>query len=364
MKAVIYCRMEASGQEVYRLALPWAEAAPEKEAISITGFYKEDQGQYVRSVKGVGYGEVTGISLEDGLLTLDVTCFSNKKDFTLKIGEKTFTKADFDETRTDGLELFEKCEEGDVLYRLASPAAQGKRPLLLFLHGGGNGGPKDGRDNEKHLLADYGPLNFALNYPDIYVMAPQAIELPLVIDPVKFKNMTFDDVMDPEHGWSRRYLGKVCDIIRRMIREGKVDEDRVYVTGFSMGGAGTIRMMSVGADLFAACVPVCPSMNWETFNILRSINAPVWAATSYVDHTIYRHKYIVDAVMEMKDRGNRNAHLTIYSPEDLAKYDIAVGDLTYEKRFSENHLSWVPTYHDEYGIMSWLLNQRKNDSTK
>ncbi len=364
MKAVIYCRMEASGQEVYRLALPWAEAAPEKEAISITGFYKEDQGQYVRSVKGVGYGEVTGISLEDGLLTLDVTCFSNKKDFTLKIGEKTFTKADFDETRTDGLELFEKCEEGDVLYRLASPAAQGKRPLLLFLHGGGNGGPKDGRDNEKHLLADYGPLNFALNYPDIYVMAPQAIELPLVIDPVKFKNMTFDDVMDPEHGWSRRYLGKVCDIIRRMIREGKVDEDRVYVTGFSMGGAGTIRMMSVGADLFAACVPVCPSMNRETFNILRSINAPVWAATAYVDHTIYRHKYIVDAVMEMKDRGNRNAHLTIYSPEDLAKYDIAVGDLTYEKRFSENHLSWVPTYHDEYGIMSWLLNQRKNDSIK
>lgn len=360
MKSTLYCRMEASGQEVYRLVLPWSEAVPEKSEIRITGFYKEEQGLYVKSVKGVGYGEVTAVSLSDGMLTLDVTCFSNKKDFTLKIGEKCFTKADFDETRTDGLERFERFSEGDVLYRLASPDTTEKRPLLLFLHGGGNGGPKDGRDNEKHLLADYGPLNFALQYPDIYIMAPQAIEKPLFFDPVKFKKMTFNDEGDPDHGWSRVYLAKVCDIIRRMIREGKVDADRVYVTGFSMGGAGTLRAMNVGADLFAACVPICPTMTRETFNIMRSIDAPIWAATSYVDHTIYRHKYIVDAIMEQKERGNTNAHLTIYSPEELAKYDIAVGDdLTLEKRFSENHLSWVPTYHNEYGIMSWLLNQHK-----
>ena len=27
--------------------------------------------------------------------------------------------------------------------------------------------------------------------------------------------------------------------------------------------------------------------------------------------------------------------------------------------FGENHNSWVPTYKNEYGIMSWLLNQVK-----
>ena len=62
-----------------------------------------------------------------------------------------------------------------------------------------------------------------------------------------------------------------------------------------MGGAGTIRAMNVGAGLFAAAVPVCPSMTPETFNILKGLTkAKLWIATAYVDHTIYRHKYIVD----------------------------------------------------------------------
>ena len=31
----------------------------------------------------------------------------------------------------------------------------------------------------------------------------------------------------------------------------------------------------------------------------------------------------------------------------------------YGKLFRQNHWSWVPTYKNEYGIMSWLLNQTK-----
>jgi len=353
--------MESSGQEVYRLALKWEKALPTLEDISITGFYKEDQGKYVKRTKGVGYGEVTSAEIRDGFLILDTTCFSNKTDFTLKIGNDIFTKKDFEEILTDGFELFEPIIEGEVVYRLAKPYdATEKRPMILFLHGGGMGGERDSRDNMKQLISDYGPLNLALTYRDIYVMAPQAIEEkkgPMSKPPIK---MPFDELGGVRMGWTREYLGKVCDIIRRMIREGKVDEQRIYVTGFSMGGAGTLQAMSVGSDLFAACVPICPSMSPETYNILRTIDAPVWACTSYVDHTIYRHKYITDAIIEQILHGNKDAHLTIYSPEELAKYDVAVGDdLPYEKLFAENHLSWVPTYHNEHGIMTWLLNQKK-----
>ena len=80
--------------------------------------------------------------------------------------------------------------------------------------------------------------------------------------------------------------------------------------------------------------------------------------TSYVDHTIYRHKYIVDGILALRDAGNQDAHLTLYSPEELQKYGIATDpDLSYPELFSQNHMSWVPTYHDEYGIMSWLTEQ-------
>ena len=46
----------------------------------------------------------------------------------------------------------------------------------------------------------------------------------------------------------------------------------------------------------------------------------------------------------------------------LTKYGIATDpDLSYPELFSQNHMSWVPTYHDEYGIMSWLTEQVRED---
>ena len=250
------------------------------------------------------------------------------------------------------------------MYRLYTPKASGPRPMILFLHGGGNGGYEGERDNNKHIVTDYGPINFAENYPDIFVMAPMAVEQRRDMRRPMNMNGRFanaDNFSHPDYGWSRSYLGLVCDIIRRMVAEGKVDGKRIYVTGMSMGGAGTIRAMSVGSDLFAAAVPVCPTMTPETFSILKSIRRPVWVTSAYIDHTLYRHKYLVDAVMALRDAGNNDAHLTLFAPEELEKYDIAITpDLPYPRLFSENHASWVPTYKNEYGIMSWLLNQHKD----
>ena len=66
--------------------------------------------------------------------------------------------------------------------------------------------------------------------------------------------------------------------------------------------------------------------------------------------------------MCMRDNGNSNAHLTLFSPEDLEKYDVAImPDLPYPRLFGENHASWIPTYSNEYGIMSWLLNQTRDE---
>ena len=305
---------------------------------------------------------MTGLALEDGILRIETVPVTVRSGFSLVIGPKKYELTDFlIRTRTAD-DKFQRIEEGNVLYRLYMPEANGPRPMILFLHGGGNGGFEGERDNNKHIMADFGPVNFAENYPDLCVMAPMAVEARR--DRRNFNpNIPFaksDSMNVPGYGWCREYLGQVCDIIRRMIREGKVDENRVYVTGMSMGGAGTIRAMSVASDLFAACLPVCPSMSPETFSILKSIRRPVWVTSAYIDHTLYRHKYLVDAVMSLRDNGNSNANLTLFSPEDLQKYDVAITpDLPFQRLFSENHASWIPTYNNEYGIMSWLLNQTK-----
>ncbi len=365
MEKHAYAFIGYTGQEISRFELPWEGDAPGIGAVHMEGPAVEtDRIRYIRSLRGTAPGDVTAVAVQDGVLTVEIVPATTRADFTLVVDGKRFSREEFAiHTRTSD-EKFAYCEEGRVMYRLYTPDAKGPRPMILFLHGGGNGGYEGERDNNKQIITDFGPINFAERYPDLYVMAPMAVEMRRDMRAFNMNNRfaLSDSFNAPGYGWCREYLGQVCDIIRRMAAEGKVDGKRVYVTGMSMGGAGTIRAMSVGADLFAACLPVCPTMTPETFSILKSIRRPVWVTSAYIDHTLYRHKYLVDAVMSLRDSGNSNAHLTLFSPEELEKYDIAITpDLPYPRLFSENHASWVPTYNNEYGIMSWLLNQTKED---
>ncbi len=358
-----YAFIGYTGQEISYFEIPWDDAIPRPGSVAMTGPAVEtDRIRYIRSIRSKAPGDITSVSVEKNILRIEIVPATTRDDFTLTVGDKRFTRKEFQINTRTADDRFARLEEGRVLYRLYTPDARGPRPMILFLHGGGNGGYEGERDNNKHIVTDYGPVNFAEKYPDIYVMAPMAVEARRDIRAFnpnrRFAQSDSFDV--PGCGWCREYLGQVCDIIRRMVEENKVDGKRIYVTGMSMGGAGTIRAMSVGADLFAACVPVCPTMTPETFSILSSIRGPVWVTSAYIDHTLYRHKYLVDAVMHMRDNGNSNAHLTLFSPEELEKYDIAITpDLPYPRLFGENHASWVPTYSNEYGIMSWLLNQVK-----
>ncbi len=258
--------------------------------------------------------------------------------------------------------LFEKKEENDVLYRLYSPAAAEARPLILFLHGGG----ECGADNLTQLTGTLGAVHLAKCYPEMYVMAPQAPRGMLNSGkPMPNMNqMRFAASDTPGmEGWSRALLGRVCDLIRQMIAAGKVNPKRVYVIGMSMGGGGTLRALSVGSDLFAAGAPICPTMTPDTYRILCGLtHTKLWISTAYIDHTLYRHKYIVDGIMALKDAGNRDARLTLYSPEELEAYGLATDpEMPLAAKFGANHASWILTLHNEHGILSWLTEQVRED---
>jgi predicted peptidase len=147
-----------------------------------------------------------------------------------------------------------------------------------------------------------------------------------------------------------------------MIAEGKVDEKRVYVTGLSMGGGGTIMSLSVGAGLFAAAVPICPTMTPDTYAVLCGLTKQkLWVAAAFIDHTIYRHKYLVDAILKLRDEGNKSAKLTLFSPEELEAYGLGVEEgLSYEKKFEQYHNCAILVYHNEHGIMDWMMDQVKD----
>ena len=152
------------------------------------------------------------------LLKITPVEFDYRSNWTLHIGKDAYTRKEMDEELCEGLEHFAPGKKGDVLYRLYSPKASTPRPMILFLHGGGNGGT----DNITQIAADLSCNHFVKKYPDFYVLAPQAQEpdFSMMVGRIGKIDFAHSD-QDGDFGWSRRYLGEVCDLIRGMIKDGK-----------------------------------------------------------------------------------------------------------------------------------------------
>ena len=193
-------------------------------------------------------------------------------------------------------------------YRLYSPshrvAGRGRRPLVLWLHGGGEGAslPDGYYDNETTLRANRGALGFATPeaqriFGGAYVVAPQSTSYWL------------------EDG--DRFAPQIREIVGDLARRYPIDRERIYVAGASNGGYMTLKMTTVYPDLFAASVPICavvrslqpggPTMITDAE--LRSIRTPTWLVTSRDDdtvppepNTVHAHELIPGSLLSLYDQ--------------------------------------------------------------
>lgn len=356
--------------------------------ISVTGINQEELSQVKASdfVIKKNYKDLTGKILSKGIISLEIResekeweielildPFVFRYDFSVtgKIAgwELSFTKDNLENIWVKDTDHFKTYQENGVNYRMHEPECMGSRPLVLFLHGGG----ECGEDNELQLTGTIGALRLAERWPDMYIMAPQApsgnLGMYEMFEVMKKRGNPFDVDMGitpfslkGERGWNRDYVGRVTDIIRRLIEDGKVDKNRVYLIGMSMGGGGVLQTLSVAPDLFAAAVPICPSMNGESYaNLLNLPEVPVWIATAYMDHQHGRHAHILNACSKLWQEGRKDVKYTLFTPEELAKYGIGTTeDLTAKELDAENHNSWILVMHNEKGILDWMISHQKN----
>ena len=135
-----------------------------------------------------------------------------------------------------------------------------KWPLVIYLHGGGQGG-----DN----MGD--AVGWARNLQIAKVISKETINLPaLVLIPRCPKEKVWAPV-SPNVLMSRwrkqRGAGDqipdaadhITKAINTVINEFTVDENKVSLTGFSMGGEGSIRYGALNASRFAAIAPIAGS---------------------------------------------------------------------------------------------------------
>jgi predicted peptidase len=179
-------------------------------------------------------------------------------------------------------------------------------PLLLFLHGSG----ESGDDLEK--VKKNGPPKLIEAGQDLpfIVVSPQAIAF----------------------GWDAASLGALLDSVERQYR---VDPDRVYVTGLSMGGYGTWAMAAAFPHRFAAIAPVCGFGMPETAASLRHL--PIWAFHGALD-TVVPPEGSANMVKALRAAGSKEVQFTLY---DDAGHDV-----------------WTRTY-DDPKFWQWLAHQKR-----
>lgn len=200
-----------------------------------------------------------------------------------------------------------KVQMGYLLYLPKDYDKQESWPLILFLHGAGE------RGNDLELVKKHGPpklIAAGKDFPFI-VVSPQCPK---------------------ERWWEPIELVALLD---ELSGKYKVDSDRIYVTGLSMGGFGSWRLAFYAPDKFAAIAPICGG--GEKYWAKRFAHLPVWAFHGAKDTGVppERSQIMVD---ELKKKGGK-PKLTIY-PE-------------------AGHDSWTVTY-DNPKFYEWLLEQKRS----
>tara|TARA_B100000959_G_C14977039_1_gene621925 strand:- start:13 stop:726 length:714 start_codon:yes stop_codon:yes gene_type:complete len=205
-------------------------------------------------------------------------------------------------------------EQVDLGYILYLPAeyenTDSSFPLVLFLHGAG----ERGDDLEKIKIHGIPRLiSEGRTFPFICI-APQC----------------------PEGGyWDRpEYVSTLISLVKEMEKEHSVDSNRIYCTGLSMGGLGTLAMAIREPKLFSAIIPVCGGADME--NIHKLSELPIWLFHGDRDDVIPLDNSI--AIYQDLRLVNEHIFLTVY------------GDVY--------HDSWTETYEND-DTYDWLLKYKK-----
>jgi predicted peptidase len=129
---------------------------------------------------------------------------------------------------------------------------------------------------------------------------------------------------------------EVMALTDEIIAKYKVDPDRVYLTGLSMGGLGTWETAVEYPDRFAAIAPVC---GWgNPFRAPELKNVPVWAFHGVRDPAvpIAMHEQMVSVLKQVG------------------------GDVRFTRYPQAEHDAWTPTY-DNRELYAWFLQHKRGE---
>jgi predicted peptidase len=183
--------------------------------------------------------------------------------------------------------------------------ATAKWPLVLFLHGSG----ERGDDIEKVKI--HGPPK----------LAAQGKEFPFVL---------VSPQVPTGSRWNAEELSKLTD---ELVKAHRIDQQRLYVTGLSMGGGGTWSLVNAYPDKYAAAMPLCGRGDLAAAEILAK--TPTWVLV-----------------------GDEDSPQTVQNCQEMAAaLKKAGGEVKLTVYPGVKHDCWTVTYNNPE-VYTWLLSHK------
>lgn len=183
-----------------------------------------------------------------------------------------------------------------------------KYPLVFFLHGAGE------RGDDLDIAVRHGYMKNVkqgAEYPFIFI-APQC----------------------PDGKYWGCYTESLIAFLDFISDSLPVDEDRIYLTGLSMGGTGTWMLAMAAPERFAAIAPICGS-------------GICWYAGTLKDIPIMMYHGDCDDIVPISE-----------SITMLSRINKQGGNAQLKICYGGVHDAWETAYNDN-DFLSWMLAQKK-----
>ncbi len=239
-----------------------------------------------------------------------------------------------------------------------------KSPLIIWLHGGGEGGIDPSVPLMANRAANYASPEMQAYFGGAYVLVPQSPTFWMDNGKGEYTRGEVND----------RYNESLMALIKAYVAEHpNIDTDRIYVGGCSNGGYMSLKLLLLNPDYFAAAFP--SALAYHTKHItdtqLETIkDIPIWFIHSKDDPVTKAEETVEPVYKRLMAAGAKNVHFSNY--DHVVDITGFFGGDNYHYL---GHFSWIYSHANhstldydgkrvqmngkDVTLMEWLAAQRK-----
>lgn len=259
---------------------------------------------------------------------------------------------------------FKKITDGNITLSCAyfEPRGAGRKPLVIWLHGAGEGGTDPTVPLMANRAAGFASAETQRIFGgNAYVLVPQTPRVWMTTGGVPY------DISDTtERTKSSMYTGTVKRIIDMFIAgHPDIDTDRIYIGGASNGGYMTVNMLLNYPGFFAAAFPVCEAYpdSWISDKQIAQLSKEhIWFTAAATDTVVPPESYMISTVKRLRAAGAGDIHESCFGKvvDTSGRYRNPDGS-PYEY---QGHWSWIYMLNNEcrddgVDILHWLAGRKK-----